>query len=163
MAESRHEQIVAALVTSLEGIVGDSGATYWFTPGKVVRAPEFSSTTLRSDYSTIYVLSADDEQDDEIAYGHIGARMKVDLVVANRFDPTNEDPFNPSLPQRWTVQNRLVQDAKKRLRSDKTLGGLAQHIHVPLTERAADDTYLADWAVAFLRVLIDYSYEDATP
>jgi hypothetical protein len=48
MPESKVEQILAAIKTSLEGITGDSGTTYWYTPGIVIRV-DYTQSRVRTE------------------------------------------------------------------------------------------------------------------
>lgn len=163
MAESIHEQIVVALKTLFEGIVGDGGATYWYTPTRVVRAAAFQGGLLDDSLSTIYCLSPADEDDEfRDSNREIKSIMRVDLAVATRYTDM-ENPLDPPDPDRWKVQNRIIRDAKKRIRSDYRLGGLCLWIEIPTTERGAEQTFEEGWALAFLRLLIFYRYADTAP
>lgn len=162
MAESIHEQLVAALKTLLEGIVGDGGVTYWRTP-KVLRAADFYAGCLDESQETIYCLSPDSEDD---VFRDSGREIKsvamVDLALAARFAAA-ENPLEQPDPDRWKLQNRLVHDAKKKIRSDYRLGGLCLWIEIPTTDRSAERTFYAGWAIAFLRLHIFYRYADTVP
>lgn len=163
MSESIHEQIVVALQTLFGGIVGDGGAAYWYTPTRVVRAAAFHSGLLDDSLSTIYCLSPADEDDEfRDSNREVKTIMRVDLALATRFTEM-ENPLEPTDPDRWKVQNRLIRDAKKRIRSDYRLGGLCLWIEIPTTERGAEQTFEEGWALAFLRLLIFYRYADTAP
>lgn len=166
MAESIHEQIVAALKTLLEGIVGDGGATYWYTPDRVLRRPAFTENILDSSLTTIYCLSPADEDDVfRDSNREIRSAMRVTLTVASQFTPPSEaDPFDQPDPDQWKVQSRLVRDVKKRIRSDYRLGGLCLWVEIPITELGAEQTdILQGWALAFMNLVINYRYADTAP
>jgi hypothetical protein len=167
MAESIHEQMIAALETHLEGIVADAGATYWYTPDAVLRTPAFHGACLETGLTTIYSLSPVRIEDKPVNIS-IGmeAIATVDLAVATRFVPSSENPFSADTPLRWTVQTRLERDAKKRLRANYNLLGADgghRFTAIPVTDYASDLTYLEGWAIVFLRVQLRYNYRDTTP
>jgi hypothetical protein len=166
VAESIHEQVIAALKTHLEGIVGDAGATYWYTPDRVLRPAAFHGACLDSSLTTIYSVSPVrvEEKPVNISIG-MEAILTVDLAVATRFTGV-DNPFQQEAPIRWTVQTRLERDAKKRLRANyNLLGGSGAHrfTAIPVTDYAPDLTYLEGWACVFLRVQLRYTYPDTTP
>lgn len=174
MAEPISEQILATLQTDLAGIVGDGGATYWYTVHKALRAPAFTSEcldeSLGSDTApgTIYTLVPDEEEPDRPA---AMARVRlvdlpVDLVVAQRFMPADENPFNPPSPMRETIQRRLVRDAKRRLWADGKggeVGGLAITTEIPIVDMSPETTFFEGWVAAFLHLRITYQYVETAP
>lgn len=167
MAESIHEQLIVALAAHLAGIVGDGGATYWYTPDRVVRTPTFHSACLDPSLTTIYSLSPVRVEDKPV---NISIGMEsiatVDLAAATKFNPATEDPFKQEEPIRWTVQTRLERDAKKRLRSNYNLLGVSgghRFTAIPVTDYASDLTYLEGWALVFLRLQLRFTYPDTTP
>jgi hypothetical protein len=168
VAESVHEQVLAALQAHLAGIVGDGGATYWYTPDRVLRPAAFHGACLDPSLTTIYSLSPVRVEDKPVNIS-IGmeAVLTVDLAVATRFTPdAGENPLQQTEPFRWTIQSRLERDAKKRLRSNYNLLGVSgahRFTAVPVTDYAPDLTYLEGWALVFLRVQLRYTYPDTTP
>lgn len=166
MAESVHEQLVAALQTDLSDIVGDGGANYFYTPDRVLRQPAFHGGCLDPSLTTIYVLSPG-AVDDVLAHSTIGIRaaLTVDVAIATRFQAGTEDPFNEPTPSRWTVQTRLEHDAKKRIRADYKLGrpDLGCFVEIQHTEYVAHQTYLDGWALVFMRLVVHYIYTDTAP
>lgn len=165
MPEPLSEQIVAALKTRLGGIVGDAGATYWYTPDRVLRSPAWGAHCLRMlpnvTAPVIYTLSPDDEDNEENTFTTTRASLGIDLVLARRFSPATEDPFDPPDPDRWKIQNRLRDDARKRLRGDLKVSNLALIIQIPLVDLSAEETYVTDWAVVMMRLVVQYTYSDA--
>ena len=59
MAESFLERAAEGVKASLAAIVSDGGANYWYTPDRVLRAPEFYGGCLPADptLSVIYTVS----------------------------------------------------------------------------------------------------------
>jgi len=165
MAESIHEQVVAAIKTSLAAIVADGGSTYWYTPSAVVRYGGFSMECLsETKGSTIIVLIPGEEERVPFAMGgRWQARCMLDIAAATQFAPVTEDPFNPPSPDRWQVQNRLARDIEKKLLAGATVGGLAIDTEVQVVDRDPEDTYVERWAVVFLRVLVIYEYTETAP
>lgn len=169
MPEPQPEIIVAALKTRLEGIVGDAGVTYWYTPHRVLRFAAWCNACLSaslgsypSDPATIYTLSPDDEDSEENTYTGTQSVMRIDLSLAQRFEPAGDlDPFNQPDPDRWKVQQRLRNDARKRLRGDLKVGNTAMLVRIPLVDMSAEETFVKGWAVVFMRLEVLYAYEDA--
>ena len=164
MSESIHEQIAAALVTSLEGIVGDGGTTYWYTPSTVKRVTFFpEEQNLDLSYDVIYLLRPGDEDivEEETSQGCRG-QAEFFLVVAYRHQVATENPFLEEAPTRWTIANRLVRDAVKCLLTDVTLGGLV--INILTTSLSVDrDRYLPSWVIAELRFVVEYPFVGSAP
>jgi hypothetical protein len=169
MPESLPEQIVEAIRARLAAIVGDAGATFWYTP-TVRRVRAIESTCLDNTFAdpvsgktTLYLLTPDDEEDLEEPAHTVEAVMFVDLVVAREIDKVDHPLKTPveGLPE--TIQNRLIRDAKKKLRQDVTLGGLVDNVEFRRTERSAEETFIAGWAVAAMRLQISYSYFQDAP
>lgn len=170
MAESKAEQIVAALRTTLAAITGDSGATYWYTVNACVRAAAWENScldeTLAAD-ATIYVLVPDTRETIRhtiggAATGHKRSILNVDLVLAHRYT-LSDKPHVSETPKRWTVQERVLRDALKAIEADESLGGLALCIDTPTASMAADETWIEGWAVVFQRLAIMYDYTAGTP
>lgn len=170
MAESKAEQIVAALRTALAAISGDSGTTYWYSVDRCIRAAAWESRCLDESLATdavIYVLIPDTRETIRhtiggAATGHKRSILNVDLVVARRFRGT-DDPYNAPTPSRWTIQERLLRDALTAIEADESLGSLALCIDTPTASLAADETWIEGWAVAFQRLAIMYDYTAGTP
>jgi hypothetical protein len=168
VAEPKDDQILDALKAHLEGISEDGGATYWYTPDAVLREPDFTEECLNPTLKTIYVFCPTPGQtlaDRRADSCSIKSTLSVDLAVVTRFGQS-EDPYEPGLPRRWTVQCRLARDAKRRLRADpddKLGGTLVQGIDIPVTDFDSARTLMKDWACVLMRVLISYHYPKATP
>jgi hypothetical protein len=167
VAESLHEQLVAAFQANLAGIVGDGGANYWFTPDRVVRVPAFSEACLDSSLTTIYCISPG-QVEDALAHSTVGVRavLTLDLAIVTRYTPSEEiNPFTADVPLRWTIQTRLERDAKKKIRSFYHLGfeSNAVWVEIPITEYVADQTFFQGWAAVFMRCLVHFIYADVAP
>jgi len=165
MSESRHEQIAAALATTLAGIVGDNGATYWYTPSAVRRVVWFDDRHLDSmsgPTAVVYLLRPGIERIEEDTSGTIEGRAEMFLVVARKHAKATEDPAREPPPTRWTVADRLVQDALKRLLADVTLGDTCGNVFsVGVT--IDRDMYLDTWALAELRFEVEYRTAGSAP
>jgi hypothetical protein len=155
------ERIVEAIVDRLK-----SGSEYTYHPDRVIRSPAWGSHCLDESLAaepTIYTLSPDDEDTEELTYGSTKSSLGIDLTIAHKFHPAGEStPLSVTLdPDRWKVQNRLRDDARKRLRGDLKVGNLALIIQIPLVDLSAEETAVEGWAVVMMRLLVQYSYPDA--
>lgn len=161
MAESVHEQIIAAFKTHLEGTTG------WYPPALVQRAPGFDSDCLDDASPTIYTL-VPVRVERSILTSSLGIRANLvtDLVLATRFTPASQLPRAQAAPIRWTVQSRLEQDALARIATNyKLLGADGAHLFttVPVIDYAPEVTYWEHWAIVYLRVVLRFLYQDRTP
>jgi hypothetical protein len=168
VAESKHEQIVAALVTLLDGITSDAGTTYWYTPNVTRVAgvtPDLLMPEKASGTASICAVIAPGRVGEEESTHESTERARVQLVLLKLWNPSIERPFVTPDPDRLKLQNRLVQDVQKKLNTDLTLGGLVDN----LTEgewqidTSAENTFVEGWACVFLEHTILYSYDKATP
>ncbi len=129
MAESKVEQILAAIKTSLEAITGDSGTTYWYTPGKVNRV---DYTESRVQFKTghgnpIYMVSDtgnDGTSPVPAGFGETGRAFSVFVLCAYRDDRGERDPYEAATLASGTIRNRMIKDVTKKIELDRTLGGL---------------------------------------
>jgi hypothetical protein len=165
VAESIVEQIAAALKTSFSGIVGDAGASYWYTPDKVVRVSFFPDDFSFDEAhgSTIYVLSqaAEDVSEERSSHGCTSSAGFV-LQVGRLHKVASENPYLEVAPIRATVINRIVRDAIKRLFADVTLGGLAANV-VETSLSIDRDQYHPHWAMAQLAFQVEYRFDGGAP
>jgi len=163
-AESLPEQIVAAMVTSLAAI---SGSTYHYPPDKVVRSSFFGEHCLDEsvgDPATVYVLIPDVYEFEEQTFTHTAGLLELDLVLMRRHEVGGvENPFEPPTSSRWQVQNRMIHDVQTKLRADLTVGGRALHTRLTLADVGAEETFEEMWAMAFLRVEVEYDFADTNP
>ena len=165
MAESIAEQIAAALQTSLAAIVGDGGATYWYTPSVVLRVSFFPQGFMFEPAAgpVQYVLSPGGEDiiEERTSQG-AAAEHEFVLQVAMLLDAPTENPYIEATPIRATVVNRLVRDAVRKLLSDVVLGGLVGN--VVTTSLAIDrEQYDPRWAMAQIRFTVSYPFQGPTP
>lgn len=163
MPEAIPDQVADAIVTQLQAIVGDLGATYWYTPGLVRRAHVVSDQVLQASLETIYVLTPDRKTEERKAFGTgsvpIEATQFLTLTLLGRFQTSNELNADPS---RWTIQERMKRDITKKLLEDPTLGGLT--FALDLTDSIEEpENYVDGWAVVFQRLEARYVYDQATP
>jgi hypothetical protein len=162
VAESIHEQIAAALRTSLAAITADGGTTYWYKPDVVARVTFFDEMQLDRGYQHVVLVRPGDEMHSEYQTGQCQANAEMFVLVARQFDGATENPYRESEPTRWQIANRCVRDVLRALWSDVTLGGLAQNIVADslVVDRAR---YVAGWCLAELRFEVTYVYSKATP
>lgn len=165
MAESIAEQVAAALKTALAGIVGDGGTTYWYTPDKVVRVSffpdQFALDPAQGD--VIYILSPGSEELSEAATGRLcRSEHEFVLQVARQHRVATENPYIEGTPTRWTVVNRLVRDAFKKLTQDVQVGGIA--VNVNTDGMSVDrEQYTDGWAMAQIRFTVTFDFVGDTP
>lgn len=184
MAESVYSQILAGIRTRFLSIVGDGGATWWMTPHAVVIFPALTEQCLRSSLgvadaagnitepAVIYVISPGPEEKAGATLGRNGSQravMTVDITLARYFLGI-EDPHTPPVPDRITVQSRLIRDAEKALLKDiadgvQPLFGVngCVGIEVSPADRTAENTWEEKWALAFLSAQVSYFYPVGTP
>lgn len=128
MAESLVERISAAIKTDLEGITGDSGTTYWYTPGKVIRVDYTESRVVfKTGYGNpVYMVSdtGDDGPGAVAEFGETGRTLGVFVLCAYQDDRGERDPYEASTLA-GTIRNRMIRDVVKKIELDSTLGGLA--------------------------------------
>jgi hypothetical protein len=160
-SESKHEQIAEALRTAFASI---GGAGYWHTPDKVLRVSFWpDEMTLDRGYNVTYLLRPGDESYvEEGTSGWGGLEAEFFLIVAKQHNVGTENPLLETAPTRWTVANRLIHDALKKLLEDVELGGLVRN--VVLGSLTIDrDRHLPNWALAELRFVVSYSIEGDEP
>lgn len=165
MPESIVEQIVAAIKTDLEAIVGDSGTNYWYTPDIVVRVDEYRNAHLKEIYDTIYLIRETGYErttDIAAAFGEVGAMLEV-FVMALTKDPRNADERDPfdATTLAGTYRNRMVRDVVKKLESDRTLGGLAFNVEYSGVGRDFEEP--EGWIVAEIAFDVHYIHTLETP
>ena len=165
MAESIAEQIAEALVSSLSGIVGDNGAAYWYTPDTVVRVSYFPNQWLPAPEvgRVQYVLSPGSESVIEETTSN-GAKAEAEFILQLCYllDAATENPYEQIALTRWTVVNRMVRDAVKRLLSNVTLTGLVGNV-VSDSISIDREQYSPRWAMAQLRFTVEYPFQADTP
>lgn len=154
-------QVSGAILTSLAAIVGDGGTNYWYTPpsGSVIRYHDFTSQVLDDSLGQVYCLVPDRVEREPHTNKHMLARAHFDLVMAKRVEAPDH-PFSPPSTTRQQIQTRMAHDAsKKLLGGDHTLG-LARVITVdiPSVELGPEDTWTAAWAIAVLRLSVEYTH-----
>jgi hypothetical protein len=169
MAESIHEQLAAAVQASLAAIAGDAGATYWYTPGAVVRTLWFDedgpNNVLDASISgPIYAVRPGDEQHEEKVTQSTDAEADLFILVAKVFRDS-DSPFKPASPSRWTVINRMVRDVLRKLLQDPQLlsvGGAVDNIFV-VPGIVYRDRWVDGWAIAEIHLRIGYRYLGGVP
>lgn len=165
MAESVHEQIAAAIQTSLGGIVGDAGATYWSTPGLVARDnwedPDRAAKILDSTIvGPIYTIRPGEEDHEESVGQVVNAKMDVYILVASVFSTVD-----PATPSRATVVNRMVRDVLRKLLADVMLlsvGGAVDNVFdgPVIVDR---ERWYPGWVVAEIHFRTAYRYVGGVP
>lgn len=169
MAESVHEQLAAAIKTSLAAIVGDAGTTYWYTPGAVARSSWSEDDTPLLDPSVvgpIYAVRPGEERHTEDVGEVVNVLADIHILLVSRFE-TPEAPLTPATPSRATVVNRMVRDVLRKLLADVQLGafsvgGLVENIFAEpvIVDR---DRFVAGWAIAEIVFASAYRYVGGAP
>ena len=168
MAESKHNQIAAALKARFEGIVGDSGTTYWYTPAKVARVQSYDRLLADPTVGMVYALRAGEERHREESTGAaatggiLAAEAEFFVLLLRPTAAADDNPFGADASTKALEQDRMVRDFLRALFLDVTLGGLASNI--------ADGSLIVDrdvevegWAVAEARFTVLYTYPARTP
>jgi hypothetical protein len=144
----------------------------WYQPDGIARAHAFTrEMVVGSGKTCVYILSPDDEENEEMTYEDTQGTRRYDLTVARALTAGSENPWqrDENDEVREEVQNKLVHDAKKLLRGEKTLitdelpSGLVLNVQIPLAQLSAEDTYLPGWAIAYMRLEVLYEFPDAEP
>ena len=158
---SKHSLFLAALKTRLEGIV--TGVDYWYTP-KVVRAAGFVEEFLDPSVNeqTIYFLVPGRDTPGLMTFGRMKSELRVDLLLARRYE-AGDYPYNPPNPDRWEEQDRIRQDATKRLEGDFKIGGTTIETHITDVEMSAEEVFHRVWAVVFMSLLATFDYAEGAP
>lgn len=162
MADPKGLQIVDKLMTRLGAIVGDNGATYWYSPGKVIRHPEFNGNCVDASINgPIYVVSPGRKEKRPFTFGIVHVDWPLDLSLCSRFN-SGDNPFQAPPIDRLEVQERMLQDVEKSLNQYRTLDGLAIDTDFQ-TDEEGGETWIEGWAVSFATVRVEYTYAEATP
>jgi hypothetical protein len=165
--ESIPEQITVAIVNKLAAIAGDGGATYWFTPTKVVRVPGWAAWEndwLDEKYPVLYFVKPGLRTYQEDATRGMEGHMELWLLLATQYLPDTLNPINLAsepAPLGETLGNRMQRDVEKALRVDITLGGLAVNVEMPDVNPMTP--YLERWALVEARLKIWFLYGFDTP
>lgn len=169
MAESISDQVIDAIVASLTAISGDSGTTYWETPGAVI-AVDFPLETLLdpSISGPIYAVQAGAEEHVEGETGTVVGAVEVELpltIFCLQSFPDDLLPFRQRDPRRGKVVNRMVRDVLRKLLVDVQLlsvGGAVENVFAKpvIVDR---DIYLPNWAAAEIHFRVSYIYRNGTP
>jgi hypothetical protein len=165
MPESKVEQILAAIKTSLEGITGDSGTTYWYTPGIVIRVDYTQSRVVFSEGygNPIYMVSdTGDDVPSTIAaeFGETGRSFSVFVLCAYQDDRGDRDAYTANTLA-GTIRNRMVKDITKKLELDTTLGGLVYNLEYLEVKR--DFVEPEGWILADAHFEVTYHHDIGDP
>ena len=168
MAESRHTQIAAALKARFEAVTGDSGATYWYTPAKVVRIQANDRMLADPSVGMVYAIHAGEERHreestgDATAGGIMAAEAEFFVLLLRPTAAADDNPFGADASTKAIEQDRMVRDFLRALFLDVTLGSLASNIAAGslIVDR---DLEVEGWAAAEARFTVLYSYPARTP
>jgi hypothetical protein len=159
MSEPRDELVVQAVVARLAAIVGDLGATYWYTP-TVRRVIEPTEADLDASLPAIYFLAPGDQADEEAGSGGVAAaRAELFLTLCVRLPGEGHKDEQQT---RWVTANRAVGDVKRALLADVTLGGLVDNVFFG-SVRIDRSFFVERWAWAEMRFTLAYDYTRAAP
>jgi len=165
VSESIVEQILAKIKTELEAISGDSGTTYWYTPGKVARVDYFDSKmVIKEGYGNpLYLVrdTGDEDENPEFAtMGGMASDMDIYIMCAYKDDRGNKDPFTADTLS-GTIRNRMLRDIQKKMESDVTRGSLA--IDTSRFSKRRDFAEPQGWILAEIQFVVTYTYTRGTP
>lgn len=157
MPEPLAEQIVQAVETSLEGIVSDAGVTYWYTPDSVVRASFNTQVNLDEFQGHLYIVRPGSSQERlRTTAGGFEAELELFVTCARKDLNLSSNPHqqDPAVDSVWLVQERMLEDVKKKLRADIRGWGLGVvSLECPDQDK---DAHVEGWALAHLLVLIRF-------
>jgi hypothetical protein len=163
MSEPIAEQIAVRVQELLAAIVGDGGATYWFTPTTVARFAGFTSACLDTSKTTVYVISPDRRERRIDNNRQIEVTKYFDLSLATKNKLSNaEGPFASGAAQRALYQARMQADVEKALTGgDITLGlsGIGVYrAEITLWDEDPETTFETAWAITYGRLAVTYRH-----
>ena len=127
MPESKVEQIIASFKTDLEAITGDDGATYWYTPGKVIRVDYLESrVSFNAGHGNPVYMVGDtgpDRPSATAAFGETGRAIGVFVLTAIQHEG-ERDPYTATIVP-GTIRNRMIKDVVKKIEINRMRGGLS--------------------------------------
>lgn len=160
--ESIEERIVAAIASTLAGVV--AGSSYWYTP-TVVRADQYEDKRLfRVDKTPVYVVRDTSELIQAPAQRAFGkdARVLTVFLLLIYHDPRGDsNPFTLSEPSPGTIRHRMIRDVTKALYANHTLGGIA--IDLDISDPTKDfEEGLDQWVLAEvpIPILYEHTYDE---
>lgn len=162
MAESIHYQIAEALKARLAAITGDLGATYWYTPDRVVRVQTYDRLVADPTVGMVYALRAGEERHREEATQVVGAEAEFFCLMLRPTEAADDAPFGADESTKAREQDRMVRDFLKALWGDVTLGGLANNV-VDGSLFVDRDVDVEGWACVEARFAVSYSYPSGAP
>jgi hypothetical protein len=153
--ESQAEQIMAKIVTELEAIVGDNGTTAWYTADKVSRVRYWDARFLGAEYDVLYLVRQNRNREVAAAFGEGMEELELSILCAQQDKAAEQNPHKRTVSED-TLQNRHVQDARDKLESDRSLGGLAMTLRIP--EVDYDMGPPDPWIASEIFVVVQYDY-----
>jgi hypothetical protein len=157
VADPKASTLVAAVVTAIEAIAAGK-----YKPERVVTCATFDGRVLDSSLLSVVSLSPDISNDTNLSFGptnNVMVEYPIDIAVCRKYDG-QDDPFDVPEVRRWNEQNEMVRIVKNALRADRTFGGVALYSEIPNTDQTAENTYIEEWAVSFLRLTIQYRHSE---
>ena len=159
MADPKAEQIVDKVKTTLEGITGT------YKPDLVLRAAAFHGGLLDPTLETIFSISPGPMEEARHAFGtvnNVGIELSIGVALCQRFKGVDDNRRDPGVKQRWDEQHQLLRAAGDAIRADRQLGGLALDLVIDDIDVSADDTYVENWVVAFMRIVVNYLHSETS-
>lgn len=170
MADPKAWQIVEQAKTALAAIAGDAGVTYWNSfnaaNARVVTFHEPTEPCFDTSLDLVCVLSPGEETTLPLTFGELQGELPVDIMAGVKVDETG--PYQQPDPTRWELQRRLVHDIEKKLATTfppkgTTLASLVHQMEITDVDTTGEGVYTPGWALAYVRAVFRYSYEDAAP
>lgn len=164
MAESKHWQIAEALRTTLAEIVGDAGATYWYTPDAVVICDVWDGVADPSVGAEVMAIRPGEESHSEETPGTLRATAEFFVLLLRKTTATDPSPYQSDGGLRLKEKNRVIRDFLRALWEDVTLGGLVDNVNADSLYVNRDMGVDGDqWVAAEARFTVTYSYPKETP
>lgn len=161
--EPKEEQVIAAAVTTLEGIV--AGADYWYTP-TVIRVDHYENKNLFvSTKSPIYMVRDTSESvvaPEQRVFGKEVRVLSLFILLAYYDGRSDTNAFTMAAPLPGTIRHRMMRDVAKALYGSGNLGG--QVIELGVSDPTKDfEEGVGGWLLAEVPLVVVYEHEYSEP
>ena len=159
MADPKADQIRDKVKTTLEGVTGT------YKPDLVVRAAAFHQGVLDPTLETIFSISPGPMEEARHAFGtvnNVGIELSIGVALCQRFRGVDDNRRDPGVAEREDEQDELLRAAGDAIRADRQLGGLALDLVIDDIDKSAENTYIENWAVAFMGIVVSYLHSETS-